>query len=97
MAIDAKVTLFDGQQVDGINGLRTALLRYGPQFTQMFVEKMMTYAIGRGLEYTDQPTVRAIAREVEKVDNRFSAIVLSVVNSAQFRMRTKAQPVTSTN
>jgi mono/diheme cytochrome c family protein len=97
MAIDAKVTLFDGQQVDGINGLRTALLRYGPQFTRMFVEKMMTYAIGRGLEYTDQPTVRAIARDVEKVDNRFSSIVLSVVNSAQFRMRTKAQPVTSTN
>ena len=97
MPIDAKVKLYDGREIDGVNGLRTALLRYGPQFVRMIVEKMMTYGIGRGLEYTDLPTVRAIAREVEKVDNRFSAIVLSVVNSPQFRMRTKSQPVVSTN
>jgi hypothetical protein len=98
MPIDTKVKLFDGQDVDGISELRTALLRYGPQFVRMFVEKMMTYATGRGLEYTDMPTVRAIARDVEKVDNRFSAIVLSVVNSPQFRMRTKTESTTvSTN
>ena len=41
---------------------RTALLRYSPQFVQMFVEKLMTYAVGRGMEYTDMPTIRAIAR-----------------------------------
>jgi len=88
MPIDARVKLFDGQVVDGPVGLRTALLRYSPQFVRMFVEKMMTYAIGRGLEYTDMPTVRAIAGQVEK-DNRFSAIVLGVVKSAQFQMRVK--------
>ena len=90
MPIDAKVTLFDGQSVDGPNGLRTALLRYSPQFVRMFTEKLMTYALGRGLTYTDMPTVRAIARGAERDNNRFSAIVLGVVRSAQFQMRTKA-------
>jgi hypothetical protein len=55
----------------------------------MFIEKMMTYALGRGLEYTDMPTVRAIARDADKDGNRFSAIVLGVVRSAQFRLRVK--------
>src|SRR4029453_2419371 len=84
-----KGKLFDGQEVDGPSELRQALLRYSPQFVRMFIEKMMTYALGRGLEYTDMPTVRAIAHDVEKQDNRFSAIALGVVRSAQFRMRVK--------
>ena len=88
--IDAKVKLWDGQEVNGPVGLRTALERYSPQFTRMFVEKLMTYAIGRGIEYQDMPAVRAIAREVERQDQRFSAIVLGVVRSAQFQMREKA-------
>jgi len=87
--IDARVKLFDGQEVEGPSGLRQALLRYSPQFVRMFIEKMMTYALGRGLEYTDMPTVRAIARDVDKDGDRFSAIVLAVVRSAQFRMRVK--------
>ena len=89
--IDAKVKLFDGQEIEGPSGLRQALLRYSPQFVRMFVEKTMTYALGRGLEYTDQPTVRAIARDAAKADNRFSAIVLGVVRSSQFQMRAKTR------
>ena len=89
LSIDAKVKLFDGQEVDGPSDLRAALLRYSPQFVRMFIEKMMTYALGRGLEYTDMPTVRAIAHGVEKDGNRFSAIVLGVVRSGLFRMRVK--------
>jgi Protein of unknown function (DUF1585)/Protein of unknown function (DUF1588) len=85
--IDVKVKLYDGQDVNGPVGLRNALLRYSPQFVRMFIEKMMTYAIGRGLEFTDMPAVRAIARDVEKDDHRLSAIVLGVVRSAQFQMR----------
>ena len=81
MPIDAKVTLFDGQEVDGPSELRAALLRYSPQFVRMFIEKMMTYALGCGLEYTDMPTVRAIARGSEKNQSRFSTIVLGVVRS----------------
>src|SRR5262245_3853058 len=90
IAIDTKVKLYDGQEVDGPVGLRTALLRYSPQFVRMFIEKTMTYALGRGLEYTDMPTVRAIARTAAKDDNRFSAIVLEIVRSNQFQMRVKS-------
>jgi hypothetical protein len=92
--IDAKVRLFDGQEVDGPTGLRTALLRYSPQFARMFVEKVMTYAVGRGMEYTDMPTIRAIARDAAKDGQRFSAIVLGVVRSPQFQMRVKAKEKT---
>ena len=91
IAIDTKVTLFDGQQVDGPAGLRTALMRYSPQFVRMIVEKLMTYAVGRGMEYTDMPTIRAIARDAESNDHRFSAIVLAVVRSPQFQMRLKTE------
>jgi hypothetical protein len=87
--IDAAVRLFDGQEVDGPSGLRQALLRYSPQFVRMFTEKLMTYATGRGMTYTDMPTIRAIARDVQRDHNRFSAIVLEIVRSPQFQMRTK--------
>jgi hypothetical protein len=87
--IDSKVDLFDGQKVEGPSGLRNALMRYSPQFTRMFVEKMMTYATGRGMEYTDMPTIRAITRDAAKDQNRFSSIVMAVVKSDQFQMRVK--------
>jgi len=95
--IDAKVKLYDGQDINGPVGLRNALLRYSPQFVRMFIEKMMTYAIGRGLEYTDMPTVRSIAHDVAQENNRFSTIVLGVVKSAQFQMRVKGETAISTN
>jgi hypothetical protein len=88
--IDASVTLFDGQQVSGPAGLRTALLSYSPQFVRMFTEKMMTYATGRGVEDIDMPALRAIVREAATDDHRFSTIVLGVVRSPQFQMRVKA-------
>ena len=89
VAIDASVTLFDGQQATGPAGLRTALLRYSPQFVRIFTEKMMTYATGRGVEAIDMPAVRAIVRTASKDDSRFSAIVMGVVKSPQFQMRVK--------
>jgi len=88
--IDARVELYDGQQVDGPVGLRQALLRYSPQFVRMFTEKMMTYALGRGVEYYDMPVLRSIVRDAAKDNNRFSAIVLGIVKSPQFQMRMKA-------
>jgi hypothetical protein len=57
-------------------------------FAGTFVEKLLTYAVGRGLEYYDMPAVRAIARSAAAGDGRVSAYVLGVVNSAPFRMRT---------
>jgi mono/diheme cytochrome c family protein len=92
--IDAKVKLFDGQEVDGPSGLRNALLRYSPQFVRILAERMMTYATGRGVEYTDMPTVRAIAADLARQDHRFSALVLGVVRSPQFQMRVKADEKT---
>jgi hypothetical protein len=56
----------------------------------MFTEKMMTYALGRGVEYTDMPVLRAIVRDAGRDDNRFSSIVLGIVRSAQFQMRVKS-------
>jgi mono/diheme cytochrome c family protein len=87
--IDASVVLFDGQPVTGPSGLRQALLRYSPQFIRTVTEKMMTYALGRGVEDPDMPVIRSIVRDVAKDDNRFSAIVLGIVKSAPFQMRTK--------
>jgi mono/diheme cytochrome c family protein len=88
--IDASVTLYDGQSANGPAGLRRALLRYEPQFVRMFTEKMMTYALGRGVEYTDMPVLRSIVRDAAREDNRFSSIVLGIVRSAQFQMRVKS-------
>jgi hypothetical protein len=90
MPIDAKVKLYDGQDVVGPAGLRTALLRYSPQFVRMIVEKLMTYAVGRGMEYTTCPRFARLHATSAKDDNRFSAIVLGVVKSPQFQMRVKS-------
>jgi hypothetical protein len=89
--IDTSVQLFDGQQVDGPVALRQALLRYSPQFVRMFTEKMLTYAVGRGVEYYDMPVIRSIVRDAARDNNRFSAIVLGVVRSDPFQMRVKAK------
>jgi hypothetical protein len=89
MPIDTKVKLFDGQEVDGPAALRTALMRYSPQFVRIFVERLMTYGVGRGMEHTDMPAIRAITRDVARDNERFSAIVMGVVRSAQFQMRVK--------
>ena len=99
MPIDASVALYDGQKVVGPVGLRQWLLRYSPQFVAMFTEKMMTYALGRGVEYPDMPVIRSIVRDASKDNNRFSAVVMAIVKSPQFQMRVKeASPaVTSTN
>src|SRR5437867_3591492 len=87
--IDASVELYDGQQVNGPSGLRNALMRYSPQFVRMVTEKLMTYGLGRGVEYYDMPVIRSIARDASKNNYRFSSIVLGIVKSPPFQMRTK--------
>jgi mono/diheme cytochrome c family protein len=85
--IDATARLVDGTELNGAVDLRNALLKYSDRFVQTTTEKLMTYALGRGLEYYDMPTVRAIARGAAKNDYRFSSIVLGIVESAAFQMR----------
>ena len=86
--IDAAVELYDGTAIDGPVELRQALLKYAPQFVRTLTEKLMTYGLGRGVEYFDMPMIRSIVREAEATDYRFSAIVLGIVKSAPFQMRT---------
>jgi Protein of unknown function (DUF1588)/Protein of unknown function (DUF1585) len=85
--IDASGVLAGGAPVDGPVALRDALLARPQQFVQTFTEKLMTYGVGRTIEYADMPTVRRIVSEAGKEDYRFSAIVLGIVKSAQFRMQ----------
>ena len=87
--IDATGRLPDGTPFDGPAGLRDALLR-SDRFVATLTEKMLTYALGRGLEYYDAPAVRAILREAAPRDFRMSALVTGVVTSAPFRMRRAA-------
>jgi hypothetical protein len=86
-AIDASGEVFDNTKIDGPTGLRTWLTTgYSSQFVSVVIEKLLTYALGRGIEYQDMPLVRAIARDAARSDNRFSALVLGVVQSKPFQM-----------
>jgi hypothetical protein len=85
--VDASGQLVDGTQVDGAVPLRKALLRQPETFVRTLTEKLLTYALGRGLTASDMPGVRSIVRESARRDYRFSALVLGIVNSTPFRMR----------
>jgi hypothetical protein len=89
--VDASGELFDGTKVDGPAALQQWLAGYSPQFVRVTVEKLLTYALGRGVEYRDMPLVRAIARDAARQDNRFSALVLGIVKSPPFQMNTKSR------
>ena len=85
--IDASGQLFDGTEVDGPVALRRALLSRPENFVHTFTEKLLTYALGRGLTYRDMPSLRAILHKSSAQNNRFSSIVLGIVNSSPFRLR----------
>jgi hypothetical protein len=79
--------LIDGTSVDGPASLREALMRQSDAVVHTFAEKLLIYALGRGLEYYDMPVVRSIARQAMGNDNRFSSFVLGIVKSTPFQMR----------
>ncbi|HTC44004.1 MAG TPA: DUF1592 domain-containing protein [Steroidobacteraceae bacterium] len=83
--IDANGKLADGTPVHGVSDLRNYMVAHAPQFMETFTGNLMSYGLGRGLEYYDMPTVRAIVRDTAKDNYRFSAIVLGIVNSQAFR------------
>jgi mono/diheme cytochrome c family protein len=89
--IDPTGYLVDGTKMDGVAGLRKALLRYSPEFVRVATEKLLIYALGRGTEYYDMPLVRSIVHEAGKNQYRFSSLVLGVVKSPQFQMNEKVQ------
>jgi hypothetical protein len=90
--IDASGKLPDGTQFQGPAGLRQLMLtKYKDDFVRTATEKLLTYALGRGVEYYDYPAVRAIARDASRDNYRMSSLVLAVVNSTPFRMRRASQ------
>ncbi|HEY2906677.1 MAG TPA: DUF1592 domain-containing protein [Vicinamibacterales bacterium] len=95
--VDSTGTLYDGTQMAGPAGLREALLKHSDSLIRNFTENLMSYALGRRVEYYDEPTIRAIARKAAQNGNHFSEFVFGIVNSPAFQMA-KAEPaVTTTN
>ena len=86
--IDASGELGDGTKIDGVVSLRNALLSRPDMFAGTMTKKLLTYALGRGLDYRDTPAVRAILHDASRDNYRFSTLILGVVHSTPFQMRT---------
>jgi Protein of unknown function (DUF1592)/Protein of unknown function (DUF1588)/Protein of unknown function (DUF1587)/Protein of unknown function (DUF1585)/Protein of unknown function (DUF1595)/Planctomycete cytochrome C len=85
--VDARGELADGTRVEGVVELRKAIMRNPERFVSVVTQKLMTYALGRGVEYFDMPTVRAIVADAAESDYAFSALVMGIATSDQFRMK----------
>ncbi len=90
--LDTSGELPDGVRFEGPAGLRQVLLGRREQFAVTFTEKLLTYALGRGIEYYDRPAVRRITRQTAASDYRWSSVVLAVVESVPFQMRRSQEP-----
>ena len=84
--VDSSGELYDGTPIDGSLGLRDALLNRSDAVILSFTESLLTYALGRRVEYYDMPAVRAIVRSAAANDHRLSSYILGVIRSAPFRM-----------
>ncbi len=93
--IDPSGTLFNGAKVDGPASLRQMLTSRPEVFVGVLTEKMLTYGLGRGVQYYDMPAVRSVVRDAARNDFRFSSIVLGIVKSAPFQMKVKSSSVQS--
>ena len=87
--VNAEGAMSDGQSAVGVTGLRAALLKRPEVFVDTLTEKLMTYGLGRGLQYSDMPVVRAVVRSSGAQEYRFSSLILGIVKSAPFQMRKK--------
>jgi hypothetical protein len=85
--IDSTGVYVDGTRIDGPDGLRQVLVNHAPQFVFTVTSKLLTYALGRGVEYYDAPAVRAILRDAAPGNYPLSSLVLGVVKSSPFQMR----------
>jgi len=83
--IDTSGKLVDGTAVNGPSDLRNALLKHPEQFAQTFTEKLMTYALGRSVEYFDMPAVRKIVKDTKAENYKFSSIVMGIVKTPAFQ------------
>jgi mono/diheme cytochrome c family protein len=90
--VDSVGDLYDGTKMEGPRGLQQALLKHSDVFLLSFTENLMTYALGRRIEYSDMPAIRAIVHDAAKNNNRMTSFILGVANSAAFRMAKAAEP-----
>ena len=88
-AINANIE-WDNKTIENPRQFREALAGQGTEFIRTVAEKLLTYAIGRGLTYHDGPIVRGLVRDLEQNNHKWSSLILGVVNSSPFRMRTTA-------
>jgi hypothetical protein len=93
--VDASGTTASGMKIDGLAGLRAALLQDPEQFPRTVTEKLMTYALGRRLEYYDRPSIRKIVRDAAAKQYRWSSLIVGIVESPAFLMRA-SQPAPAT-
>ena len=93
MAVDPSGELVDGTKLNGPASLRAALLRDSDLFVQTVTERLMTYGLGRGLEYYDMPVIRSIVRDAARNKYSFSSLVVGIVKSPPFQMKAKQQEV----
>ena len=85
--VDASGGLPDGSQFEGVDGLERELLRRPELFVGTLSEKLLAFALGRGIEPYDAPAIRKIVRESRESNDRFSSVILGIVNSVPFQMR----------
>jgi hypothetical protein len=93
--IDPSGEFADGKSVRGPEGLKAVLLEKQTEFVRCLVEKLMIYALGRGLEYYDRPAVERIVQRLEKHDYRFSVLVTAIAESDPFRFRRNSSDIDS--
>ena len=87
--IDPTGSITDGTPLNGVKSLREITVRGGDQFAQVVTEKLLTYAIGRGLEYQDMPMLRSVTRSAAEDNYKFSSLIMGVINSPAFTMNIK--------
>ena len=90
--IDATAVMPNGVTIEGLSGLRNMLLDQPERFVATITERLLAYAVGRGLEYYDQPTVRQIVRDASANDYRWSSLILGIAKSPTFLTRARRQP-----
>ena len=92
--INSTITL-SGATIDNAKAFREALLARGDEFLRTVTDKLLTYALGRGVEPADGPVVRQLVREIKRGDFRWSSLVLGIVQSLPFQMRRALDPASS--
>jgi len=93
--LDLTGSLVNGTTFDGPSQLREVLLQFSPRFVETVTERMMTYALGRGVQYYDMPVVRQIVKDASTRDNRISALILGIVKSRTFQRNQTASALTA--